>query len=565
MAPEQARGRQDRIGPRTDVYGLSAILYELLSRRPPFDGSEAGEILHLIQTQAPVPLPPAVPPDLAAICFKGLSKESADRYESAAELAADLRRFLDHRPTIARRPWWPRRLTMWAGRNRAAAAALGLLLLLSVVLAGASLWINHSRDEANIARGQAEETATRERRLKQKATRTVGDLLVFSDARKVDRQGREQLLGLVRPLVKDIQGTDSMEETVYLELGLECSQGDVALDGGDFAGAERIFSRVLDRLTEAPEQSRRKLRIRAALALMDVLYRAGQLDQATIELGRLLKTASEVTPQAGTPIPPEVAELYKNILRIGRYLARALEVKGQVAESENCLDQLIAAAETWPPTDLAAAQEHCELLFSRANNRLFSKERKKAVEDLTKAFGLALPYEKNLGSRDATTLVWRCHVRRLFFYTEVEPTKAELDLKRALELLPRADVEAWPLEDGLLMFAQSISQDGDVSKPEVLLTVQRLERSTPDGSLNSVVKLGMLACGYLMLATHEYMNGNYPAGDGWNAHFKALRERVKKQFGGPIQAKATAIMDSLAKASRHNKLPEEALYQGLGC
>src|SRR5262249_7924274 len=138
-------GQQDQIGPRTDVYGLSAILYELLAARPPFDGSEAGEILHQVRTQPPAPLPRAVPPDLAAICFQGLAKEPAHPYDSAADLAVALQRLLEHRPTAARWPWWPRRLTMWAGRNRAAAAALGLLLLLTVVLAVASLQIEHEK------------------------------------------------------------------------------------------------------------------------------------------------------------------------------------------------------------------------------------------------------------------------------------------------------------------------------------------------------------------------------------------------------------------------------------
>lgn len=94
MAPEQAAGETDSIGPATDVYGLSAILYEVLCGQPPFAGKNTVEVLRQVQHETPVPpseISPGVPPALEQICLKGLDKLPSGRHASAEELANAVR------------------------------------------------------------------------------------------------------------------------------------------------------------------------------------------------------------------------------------------------------------------------------------------------------------------------------------------------------------------------------------------------------------------------------------------------------------------------------------------
>ena len=112
MAPEQARGSTRLIGPPADIYSLGAILYEMLTGRPPFKGSSVMETLQQVIHDDVVPpsrLQPRIARDLETICLKCLQKDPPKRYATAEELADDLRRYLDNRPIRARRtPLWER-------------------------------------------------------------------------------------------------------------------------------------------------------------------------------------------------------------------------------------------------------------------------------------------------------------------------------------------------------------------------------------------------------------------------------------------------------------------------
>ncbi len=137
MAPEQAYGRGDAVGPWTDVYALGAIFYELLTGRPPFNGATVWDTLEQMVSLDPVPpsrLQSKVPRDLETICLKCLQKEPGRRYATAADLAEDLRRFLAGEPIRARPAAVWERAWKWMRRRPALASLCSAGLLSALVL-----------------------------------------------------------------------------------------------------------------------------------------------------------------------------------------------------------------------------------------------------------------------------------------------------------------------------------------------------------------------------------------------------------------------------------------------
>ena len=158
MAPEQAGGSVRRIGPATDVYSLGAILYELLTGRPPFRAATVLDTLEQVRSAAPPSLSriqPGLPVDLDTIVLKCLEKDPARRYPSAAVLAAELRRFCAGEPIWARRVGIVGRAVKLA-RRRPLTAGLTVLsaastLLLIIVLAKSNVAMSRQQLETNAA------------------------------------------------------------------------------------------------------------------------------------------------------------------------------------------------------------------------------------------------------------------------------------------------------------------------------------------------------------------------------------------------------------------------------
>src|SRR5262249_17354434 len=140
MAPEQAVGNNAAISSVTDVYGLGAVLYQLLTGQPPFAGGATYETIKLLldtEPKKPRLLNPKVDRDLSTICLKCLEKDPKQRYPSALALAEDLERWLKHEPILARHTGVFARGTKWVRRNPSSAFSLACL----VALAAAAGWI----------------------------------------------------------------------------------------------------------------------------------------------------------------------------------------------------------------------------------------------------------------------------------------------------------------------------------------------------------------------------------------------------------------------------------------
>jgi len=137
MAPEQASGLTTLIDQRTDVYALGAILYYLLSGRPPYDAAAHAGALQQVVQGPPRPLrqiDPAIPRPLAAICARAMARLARDRYTTARELSEDIDRFLDRLPVYAHRETPLERSARFLDRNRVLVYLVGAYLLMRVIV-----------------------------------------------------------------------------------------------------------------------------------------------------------------------------------------------------------------------------------------------------------------------------------------------------------------------------------------------------------------------------------------------------------------------------------------------
>jgi tetratricopeptide (TPR) repeat protein len=198
MAPEQARSDHGAVGPATDVYALGAILYELLTGRPPFRAENAVATLEQVSAGDPLPprrLYPRVPRDLETICLKCLSTEPARRYPSALALSDDLRRFERGEPIKARPVGPVGRVLRWVRRRPALAGSLAFGMLLAVVLLICLVWWHGQRMALEAtAIAYAEADLSEAERLRDR-----GD---FDTSAAVLERAKERLGGFVTPKLR---------------------------------------------------------------------------------------------------------------------------------------------------------------------------------------------------------------------------------------------------------------------------------------------------------------------------------------------------------------------------
>ncbi len=167
MAPEQVESRPGKITPRTDVYGLGAILYEILTGRAPHAAESLNGLYRKILVEDPIrvrAIDPHIPPDLEAIALKALSKDPGDRYANGDEFAEDLGRYLTGQPVKAKPPSFADEIRKTWVRNRPVFLTAGIGLTLALIVAALLLprWLDEKkvREQAEKGRERAEKQRT---------------------------------------------------------------------------------------------------------------------------------------------------------------------------------------------------------------------------------------------------------------------------------------------------------------------------------------------------------------------------------------------------------------------
>ena len=259
MPPEQARGQHERVGPRSDVYGLGAVLYAGLTGRPPFQAASFADTLRQViekDPAAPRALNPSIPVDLESITLKCLEKDLERRYASAADLAADLRRWQEGLPIVARPVSRIERLARWARRNPVLAGLLSLsaLLLVAVSVVSTAAWLRASADAEAKSRLADEKSkladdmsklAREKTKLANEKTTLAGEMTVLAGKESRARTETERQLRIATANRLAAQSTSLLNERPITALLLaaaaaEATPGEPMTPGAELALREGV-------------------------------------------------------------------------------------------------------------------------------------------------------------------------------------------------------------------------------------------------------------------------------------------------------------------------------------
>lgn len=305
IAPERIDSGLAEETATTDIYSLGVILYESLVGRKPFYAEEPALTLHLIRTAEPVPprlLVPGLSRDLETICLKCLEKNPDVRYADAADLAADLNRFLQGRPINACPVGPIGRLMRWYGRNRRLAASLAFSTLLLIGMAIGGVWfaMNEARlrfaAQQATAKAQASEARAiadraQSRRLVREITTGLWEpvRILTYDLAKIREPGvatvRKSVSDTFQAIAGHVTGPAFTTEIEPAErIRLQYRLGTIVAQNGVTEAADNAFREVLNEFRKLPDESisseTAAYSINAANMLANDMISRGEDDQA---------------------------------------------------------------------------------------------------------------------------------------------------------------------------------------------------------------------------------------------------------------------------------------------
>jgi tetratricopeptide (TPR) repeat protein len=320
MPPEQARG--ERVDARADVYAIGAILYHVLAQRPPYgdSSSSASEVVERVLAGPPAPLDDDAPADLRAIVAKAMSRDPADRYPTAAELAADLRRFSNGQLVGAHRYSIRQLLGRWILRHRAVVAVgTAATLALGVVAVIAVQRIREQRDVAAAERRAAEHHRAE--------VEGLLDFMLGDLHDKLEPIGKLDLLAIVADKASAYYGGQPIEDMTPVEARRRAQTslqlGDVRVAAGDLpAGLASYRDAVLAsaRTDETSLQALAREKVGVALS------RQGDLPGALVELREALALRRDASAKH-----PDDLEAKKSVAGALTRVGNVLRAQGDYA------------------------------------------------------------------------------------------------------------------------------------------------------------------------------------------------------------------------------------------
>lgn len=428
MSPEQAEGNSPILDHRTDIYSLGVTLYELLTLCPAFPAEDRHTLLRHIASDdpsAPRTLNPAIPIDLETIVRTSIEKNAHDRYASARELVADLRRYLDHQPIKARRATVLQAVAKWGRRNihavvsaATALAVITLILLLSVVLIGSAYQREAAqRKDADNLRQVAERQASSALRSRESAVQAIQRMLVrigsegllqVPQAEELRRKVLADALDLCKQLEND--NTDGpllslMADIYYLMAGLALSVDDIANAEGAAHESVKLTRQMVSRARDD---------LRARERLIEALLLAGDITrrQSNPEQQNKLyaQAASELQDAKRLSSSPKLLHLERLLTSLRGTASSAPFDAVDHMDLSSRLDHMAASAETDPKFATARS----EMFFAMAEDALRRKDLANGEKHLHRAIDVCgyasldhrLKYEVSLQSvlRDAGRL-----------------------------------------------------------------------------------------------------------------------------------------------------------------